>query len=67
MSKRISRAAEAHVPAAEDEEFDYSDEEDEEGEEEQDGELDTSGRLMQPQSYNRSLFELYRIFLNILN
>jgi TATA-binding protein-associated factor Taf7 len=59
MSTR-SRVAAANA-AVEEEVVNYSDEEDEEEEEDdQSDELDTSVRLVQPQSYNRSLFELYR-------
>lgn len=59
---RDSRVAQAN--AAVEEELNYSDEEDEgEDDDSINGEdLDTSGRLMQPLSYNRSLIELYRIF-----
>jgi len=60
----ISRVAQSNAAV---EEYDYSDEleeeEDEEDEEEEEeeasAELDTSGRLIQPASYNRSLIDLY--------
>lgn len=56
---RLSRVAE--VNAAVEEELEYSDEADEEEQDELDGEMETSSRLRQPLSYNRSLLELYRI------
>ena len=58
MSLRNPRVAAAN--AAVEEEINYSDEEDFEQEDEPTDEIDTSSRLIQPQSYNRSLFELYR-------
>lgn len=62
MPRGDSRVAQAN--AAVEEEMDYSDEvdEDEEGDD-LDGEMDTSSRLRQPLSYNRSLLELYRTIL----
>ena len=60
-----SRIAEANA-AVEDEVVSYSDEEDAEVDDNENlDELDTSSRLNQPLSYNRSLMELYRAFLFI--
>jgi hypothetical protein len=57
-----SRVAQANA-AVEDELDTYSDEVDEEDVDDTNGEeLDTTGRLGQPLSYNRSLMELYRDF-----
>jgi hypothetical protein len=58
-----SRVAQANA-AVEDELGTYSDEVDEEdvNDEINGEELDTTGRLGQPLSYNRSLMELYRDF-----
>jgi hypothetical protein len=53
-----SRVAEANA-AIEDQIDSYSDEEDEELDDETLQEVDTSSRLNQPLSYNRSLIELY--------
>lgn len=61
MPREDSRVAQAN--AAVEEELEYSDEVDEDGEDDLDGEMDTSSRLRQPLSYNRSLLELYRITL----
>ena len=58
MPREDSRVAQAN--AAVEEELDYSDEVDEAEEEDLYGEMDTSSRLRQPLSYNRSLLELYR-------
>jgi hypothetical protein len=55
-----SRIAEANA-AVEDEVDTYSDDEDEELDDDENlEEVDTSSRLNQPLSYNRSLMELYR-------
>jgi hypothetical protein len=59
MPREDSRIAQAN--AAVEEEMDYSDEVDEDEEDNLDGEMDTSSRLRQPLSYNRSLLELYRM------
>lgn len=60
-----SRVAEVNA-AIEDEVVSYSDEEDAEVDDiENLDEVDTSSRLNQPLSYNRSLMELYRAFLFI--
>jgi len=57
---RVSRVAQANA-AVEDELDNYSDEVDDEEDDNSDGdEIDTTSRLMQPSSYNRSLMELYR-------
>ena len=54
------RVAQANA-AIEDELDSYSDEIDDEGDDDSNGdEVDTTSRLMQPASYNRSLIELYR-------
>ena len=60
MPRRDSRVAKANA-AVEEELEDYSDGvDDEEFEDETTDDLDTSARLIQPLSYNRSLWELYR-------
>ena len=60
-----SRVAEANA-AVEDEVDTYSDEEGEELDDDENlEEVDTSSRLNQPLSYNRSLMELYRTSLFI--
>ena len=59
MPREDSRIAQAN--AAVEEEMDYSDEVDEDEEDNLDGEMDTSSRLRQPLSYNRSLLDLYRM------
>jgi len=65
MSGLTSRVAQANN-AVEEELENYSDEEDveENDDDETSGELDTSSRLRQPLSYNRSLMDLYRAFLS---
>lgn len=64
MSGRKTRVAEANN-AVEDELENYSDEEDieENDDDEMNDEIDTSSRLRQPLSYNRSLMDLYRTSL----
>jgi hypothetical protein len=61
MSGRKPRVAEANN-AVEEEMENYSDEEDieENDDDEPTDEIDTSSRLRQPLSYNRSLMDLYR-------
>lgn len=59
MASRSTRVARANAEIEADLPGDYSDEV-EEFEEEVGDDLDVSGRLVQPVSYNRSLLELYR-------
>ena len=59
MASRSARVARANAEIEADLPGDYSDEV-EEFEEEVGDDLDVSGRLVQPVSYNRNLLELYR-------
>jgi hypothetical protein len=59
MSARKTRVAKANA-AVEEELEGFSEEDEEVEEDESDDEFDSSSRLRQPLSYNRSLMELYR-------
>ena len=65
MSGRKTQVGEANV-VVEEEQQNYSDEEDiddNDDDNESSDEIDTSSRLKQPLSYNRSLMDLYRMHL----